>query len=791
MRKKFLKAISLIAASAMVVGMTADVNVSASPADDSTEAVTTEEAAESTEAVTEDASTEDNTEVTTEEDTEVTTEASEETTEVVTEEDTEVTTEEEQTTTSIESVLYEAKDSRAVGELIGEHKEDIDAAFANNASRYSLKRLMLFTSEKLRDSYNATDIIHLGDYGEYVLQFDTEEDTEAAYNALVDKYGKDSVFVDQALDADSLFGDSSLYSDKVTVKFTNAYSLNDTVLNQNDISYSSYSPISWGVEDMGMDKLKSEFSNYNFTHSVKVAVVDTGLDDSHYIFNGRVDESNSYNFTDGNWDYTDGYGHGTHVAGTICDATPDNVYILVCRAFDNSGHATDAALAAAMQYAVSQKADVINCSFGKEDYDAESFTYLNTAINAAYKQGTIICVASGNSTINVKYAYPANSGKVITVASIDRYHNTSYFSNYGKSVNFSAPGENIRAAYLNGYEASLSGTSMATPHISAACAYIKMVNKSGNLGYVYNTLKSYAKDLGPKGWDEDYGYGYVDMSNCFFDTFSYTKLKNITQTSKGIYTYWYPVSGATAYTVYRKVDNGSWKTLKNVSASSTSFCDTTTSTQHVYSYTVRAHVNGKSGSYNKTGLSIKRIGQPTTRTYNWSNGISVEWGKVAGVTDYKIYRKAGSETSWKLVGSVKNTSSRFVDENVKEGTSYRYLVKAMSGSYSSGCENNKTSVIYRLNYRYSGSFENTDAGTVVVKWARTAACDGYEVMYGTNQGFSGAASYTISGNNYNGLRITNMEKGRTYYAKVRCYKQINGVTYYSAWGNVVSCRVTR
>ena len=86
----------------------------------------------------------------------------------------------------------------------------------------------------------------------------------------------------------------------------------------------------------------------------------------------------------------------------------------------------------------------------------------------------------------------------------------------------------------------------------------------------------------------------------------------------------------------RKVDNGSWKTFKTVSANATSFCDTTASTKHVYSYTVRAHVNGKQGTYNKTGLSIKRIGQPTTKTYNWSNGISVEWGKVAGVTDYKI-----------------------------------------------------------------------------------------------------------------------------------------------------------
>ena len=352
MRKKFLKAISLVAASAMVVGMTADVRVSANPAGDSTDALTTEEtSAEPVEDVTEEATSEDNTEVTTEEETEVTTEATEETTEVVTEEDTEVTTEEEQSTTSIESVLYEAKDSRAVGELIGEHKDDIDSYAEGKSSKYSLKRLMLFTSDKLKESYNATDIIHIGDYEEYVLQFETEEDTEAAYNSLLAKYGKDSVFIDQVLDADSLFGDQT-YAASVEVKFTNAYSLNDTVLNQNGVSYSSYTPISWGVKDMGMDVLKSDFNNHNFTNSVKVAVVDTGLDDSHYIFNGRVDVDHSYNFADGSWNYTDENGHGTHVAGTICDATPSNVHILACRAFDSDGYATDTSLAAAMQYAV-------------------------------------------------------------------------------------------------------------------------------------------------------------------------------------------------------------------------------------------------------------------------------------------------------------------------------------------------------------------------------------------------------------------------------------------------------
>ena len=61
----------------------------------------------------------------------------------------------------------------------------------------------------------------------------------------------------------------------------------------------------------------------------------------------------------------------------------------------------------------------------------------------------------------------------------------------------------------------------------------------------------------------------------------------------------------------------------------------------------------------------------------------------------------------------------------------------MSGSYSSGCENNKTSVIYRLGYRYAGSFKNSMRGLLSIGWARTAACDGYQVMYADNKNFQG------------------------------------------------------
>ena len=110
----------------------------------------------------------------------------------------------------------------------------------------------------------------------------------------------------------------------------------------------------------------------------------------------------------------------------------------------------------------------------------------------------------------------------------------------------------------------------------------------------------------------------------------------------------------------------------------------------------------------------------------------------------------------------------------------------MSGSYSSGCENNKTSVIYRLGYRYAGSFKNSMRGLLSIGWARTAACDGYQVMYADNKNFTGAHTTTLNGNTNGGLDIS-VDQGKTWYAKVRCYKKVNGVTYYSAWGNVVSC----
>ena len=100
-----------------------------------------------------------------------------------------------------------------------------------------------------------------------------------------------------------------------------------------------------------------------------VALIDTGLDATNKIFNNRVDKRRSFYFKGSDsvkktTAYVDENGHGTHVAGIIADNTPDNVNFMVLKAFDGDGKSSNLAIRSALQYAVDQKADVVNMSFG-------------------------------------------------------------------------------------------------------------------------------------------------------------------------------------------------------------------------------------------------------------------------------------------------------------------------------------------------------------------------------------------------------------------------------------------
>ena len=240
--------------------------------------------------------------------------------------------------------------------------------------------------------------------------------------------------------------------------------------------------------------------------SVVLAVVDTGVDYSHPDLAGRLwtntdeiagngvdDDSNGFVDDTMGWDFSaddndpiDGYGHGTHVSGTIAAATNNGLgvaginwsgEIMTVEVFDADGYTFYSALAQGMRYAADNGADVMNNSWGGWGYSQ----LFQDAVNHAHGLGCIVVASAGNSSDDAQYYSPAGLRNVVCVAASEYGDTRAYFSNYGTRIDVAAPGVDIlslRAAGTDMYGDGLQivgsdyyrsdGTSMASPHVVGA-----------------------------------------------------------------------------------------------------------------------------------------------------------------------------------------------------------------------------------------------------------------------------------------------------------------------------------
>lgn len=257
--------------------------------------------------------------------------------------------------------------------------------------------------------------------------------------------------------------------------------------------------------------------------SVKVAVIDSGLRATHEEFAGQSRILAGYDAISEDTTPQDACGHGTHVTGTIA-ATINNgkgiagmaqATVYPIRALTNtlialcSGSTSD--LAQALRVAADQGAHMSSNSWG-----GGSATSITDAISYSYDKGTIVIAAAGNDgacTNCVSEPWKSNHQKVIVVSSTDSSDALSSFSSQGPEVDVAAPGSSILSSY-NSNDASystLSGTSMATPHVTGAAALLKTLNPSWGYTEIDSRLKSTAVDLGAAGKDDKFGSGRINV----------------------------------------------------------------------------------------------------------------------------------------------------------------------------------------------------------------------------------------------------------------------------------------
>lgn len=238
---------------------------------------------------------------------------------------------------------------------------------------------------------------------------------------------------------------------------------------------------------------------------VKVYVIDTGINVKHHDFEGRAE-----------WGITipeneadeDGNGHGSHCAGTIAGkrfGVAKKARPVAVKVLRSNGSGSMSGVLAGVNWATEQhqldasrtghkyKGSVANMSLGGGRSNA-----LNMAVNEAVKSGMVFSVAAGNDNRNACQYSPAGAENAITVGASNIRDERAYFSNHGPCVDVFAPGENILSVWNSGPDSTntISGTSMASPHVAGLAAYfVSLAENNGTQPVDPKKIKQKILDL--------------------------------------------------------------------------------------------------------------------------------------------------------------------------------------------------------------------------------------------------------------------------------------------------------
>ncbi|QKW07598.1 S8 family peptidase [Streptomyces sp. NA04227] len=238
------------------------------------------------------------------------------------------------------------------------------------------------------------------------------------------------------------------------------------------ISATQDNPPSWGIDRIDQADGPAD-SKYNYPDAagegVTAYVIDTGVRVSHKDFEGRA--KSGFDAIDNDDNADDGNGHGTHVAGTIAGAAhgvAKKANIVAVRVLDDNGSGTTEQVVAGIDWVTEnhEGPSVANMSLGGGADEA-----LDAAVKRSIESGVTYGVAAGNESSPTEGS-PARVEEAITVASSTKDDEQSDFSNFGEAVDIYAPGTDITSAWNEGDDATntISGTSMATPHVVGAAA---------------------------------------------------------------------------------------------------------------------------------------------------------------------------------------------------------------------------------------------------------------------------------------------------------------------------------
>lgn len=324
--------------------------------------------------------------------------------------------------------------------------------------------------------------------------------------------GYDNLHIVQFDNSDSAEQALEYYNDSKYIEYAEEDMLISVTETENSLPASYDNHLSWGSSAIGVDDYFDYLGDTSALPEVVVGIIDTGIDLDHDFLKDRIIETGFNNSGSGkNNSEDDDDGHGTHVAGIVADNTTENVKIKAFKCMDENGNGKLSDVCLAVNAAVENDVDVINMSLGTRG----SSELMEDTINNAIEQGIAVCVAAGNNGQNAKNYTPANIENCISVGAINESDQKPLWSNYGDAVDIWAPGSSIESAYNDGGYKSLSGTSMATPFVTAASALLISNNKTLNPNEVRDLIIDNSRRLEETFLDYELNALYIGVLNNF------------------------------------------------------------------------------------------------------------------------------------------------------------------------------------------------------------------------------------------------------------------------------------
>ena len=293
--------------------------------------------------------------------------------------------------------------------------------------------------------------------------------------------------------------------------FSQLYGLNNTGQTGGTPDADIDAPEGWDAAGLG---------SFPASGGVKIGIVDTGIDQTHADLSGKtVDCGAAFAGMVTSGACTDDNMHGTHVAGTIAAKANNatgvagvafNANLSICKAlYTAAGTGLTSDVSACISWIHARGAKVISMSLG-----GGASTTLQQAVQRAWENGgpngSVLVAAAGNdgdSTLN----YPAAYAEVVSVAATDHNDGRASFSNANADVEIAAPGVDVLSTIPGGQYAKLSGTSMATPHVSGVTGVLWQLFPTDTASGIRSRLDASVNDLGAAGRDSTFGFGRVNL----------------------------------------------------------------------------------------------------------------------------------------------------------------------------------------------------------------------------------------------------------------------------------------